>query len=131
MLPTSTPAFLDQTIGRLVYAIIPLNIFLTIAHAATSWEAHESGSLWLCISALVLLVVFWGIATVRLVSRRRRKNRWRLIALTPPTVILVAQSYALNESIGFLATAFLVWLLASSSLAFLPDASPRPAVQGQ
>jgi hypothetical protein len=126
MPPNTSPAFLDQTIGRLVYALIPLNIFLTIAYAATSWETHSQRPLILCALALALLVVFWGIATVRLIARRNRKNRWRLIALTPPTVILVMQAYAVNESIVLLAGAFLVWLAASLSIAFLPT-----AVQGQ
>lgn len=131
MSPIPTPAFLDQTIGRLVYAIIPLNIFLTIAYGATSWETHSRRSLWLCISSLVLLVLFWSVSTVRLIARRPRRNRWRLIAFTPPTVILVVQTYALNGSLVFLGASFLVWLLASLSIAFMPIEVARPAVQGR
>jgi hypothetical protein len=125
------PAFLDQTIGRLVYAIIPVNIFLTIAYGATSWETHSRRALWLCISSLVLLVVFWAISTVRLIALRPRKNRWRLIAFTPPTAILVAESYALDGSIAFLGMAFLVWLLASLSVAFMPIEIRGQAVENQ
>jgi predicted permease len=131
MPPTTPPGFLDQTIGRLVYAIIPLNIFLTVGYGATSLEAHEQRSFWLCIVSLVFLVLFWGISTVRLIARRHRKNRWRLVALTPPTVILATQAFAGNEPVGFLAGEFLIWLLASLSLAFMPDAPSHPAVHGQ
>ena len=127
----ANPAFLDQAIGRLVYAIIPLNIFLTIGYGATTRETHNKGSLMLYLPALVALVVFWAIATVRLVARRRRKNRWRLIALTPPTIILVLQSYAVNESIPWVAAAFLLWLLASLSIAFMPLAGPTTAVDNR
>jgi hypothetical protein len=131
MPPTTTPGFLDQTIGRLVYAIIPLNIFLTIAHAAISLETHAHRAYWLCIVSLALLVLFWAIATVRLIARRRRRNRWRLVALTPPTMILATQAFVGNQTIGFLAGEYLVWLLASMSLAFMPDAPPRSTVHGQ
>lgn len=128
---TTSPGFLDQTIGRLVYAIIPLNIFLTLGYGATSWEAHERRALWFCIGSLILLALFWGISTVRLIARRQRKNRWRLVALTPPTLILATQAFAWNQTIGFLAGEFLVWLLASLSVAFMPDAHPQSAVHGQ
>ena len=131
MMRTAIPEFLDQPIGKLVYAIIPLNIFLTIAHIAASWEAHNQSLLGLCIAALVVLVVFWGISTVRLIARRHRRNRWRLIALTPPTIVLVTHSYEVNASIGFVAATFLIWLLAASSLAFLPGAAPKTAVHSQ
>jgi hypothetical protein len=131
MSPTTPPGFLDQTIGRLVYAIIPLNIFLTVGYGATSLETHARRAYWLCISSLVVLVLFWGISTVRLIARRHRKNRWRLVALTPPTVILATQAFAGDQTIGFLAAEFLVWLLASLSVAFMPDTPHQPAVHGQ
>jgi hypothetical protein len=128
MPPTTTHGFLDQTIGRLVYAIIPLNIFLTIGYGATSWDTHRQLSISLCLLALVLLVLFWGIGTVRLVARRRRKALWRLVALAPPMAILIAHAIIGNESIAFLVWVFLVWLLASFSLAFVPAAASRLAV---
>jgi hypothetical protein len=129
---TTTPGFLDQTIGRLVYAIIPLNIFLTVGYGATSLETHAHRSFRLCIASLAVLVLFWGISTVRLIARRRRRNRWRLVALTPPTLILATQAFAGDQTITFLAGEFLVWLLASLSLAFMPDDAPsQSAVHGQ
>ncbi len=131
MLVNSTPGFLDQTTGRLVYALIPLNILLMLGHGATAWGAHREGSLLLYVLAFILLAVFWGIATVKLIARRRRKVLWRLIALLPPMAIVIGEPILANQSVLFLLGAFIVWSLASMSLGFLPDAAPQPAVHGR
>jgi len=129
--PASNPGFLDQTIGKLVYAIIPLNIFLTLGRGAVSLQNQNRSSLVFYISVLVILILFWGIATVKLVARRRRKVLWRLIALTPPIAIVCIEPMTKSDSLAFLAAAFLVWILASLLLAFAPSDAPSTAVHSR